>query len=939
MKKLWINRFLSLLLSFVLIFTVLPLNAFSAIESYSADDYAANVGATARFNTETSYGLMLCDHPDNFTWVEDIANADIPGDLDLVIKDYRIVGNESNTYIFYKVEAVPGQTAPEILVENPWVYQNNLNTTEIDALIIVEPADKEVILEDTENGVTVSGNIPEGVVLDTKPVSIDTFKELTSRFDETSDYNLNTLLPEQMTMPYASMDIKLMDGDNEWQPSDGATVTVSLDAAKYGLADGDDFVVFHLHEEADGVLDAEWIGPYKVENGKAIFEMSRFSYVLILNSTLKIENVGSFYPVKNYAENQTFPVSTNGNWCIVGIYYDENDVGHVLLGQISNNIGLDKVSSVTVNGIVVPNENNNIKKHAGTITSIILQDGSINEEVISFKNVAKKQVNAIWDITCKDIDIFERIKISLESGSNGFDIGEIEVDLYLEYNIIKSVAAGTSADVTFGNSITVERGDWVIYKIELNNTGTSPLEGMLVQDILPDSVFDMNTVQMSIDGEDGAIGNWESFNPIMFGDYSSDGEFSRLLYIKAQVRSDLDITQDTAYTNKVTIDGMGMPTKESSADIIVKAPVPGVLTVSKTVTTANPNDPAPTDAVFTFTIDVAGTSQTTFDYILDGNTYTVADGGTFQLKDGQSAVFEKFPAGAAYTITETENSQYTTKINGDEVSNRADGYFYRATMVENGSPVVAFENQFKVRKGAITVNKVVDRENDYNILPDDEFVFTVTFDESNTSESYTYEIDGVVAGTIANGGTITIKGGHSFTILGYPNNTSYTITESENDKYVTAVDGQTTNVVNGISSVTGTSHTFTNTYKQVFTSLTIEKQGYNVVDEKQTFLFQVTGENVDLTVTVHGNGSATINGLKVGGEYTVTELTDWSWRYADTPDWTFITDGDTDASGTDTAAATITLGNTGNNITFTNTRDESKWLDGDTYEDNRFHQP
>lgn len=128
-------------------------------------------------------------------------------------------------------------------------------------------------------------------------------------------------------------------------------------------------------------------------------------------------------------------------------------------------------------------------------------------------------------------------------------------------------------------------------------------------------------------------------------------------------------------------------------------------------------------------------------------------------------------------------------------------------------------------------------------------------------------------------------------------------------------------------------------FAPAITSLTISKTGHWDIDPNQTFLFQVTGENVDLTVTVHENGSATINGLKVGGEYTVTELTDWSWRYADTPDWTFITDGDTDASGTDTAAATITLGNTGNNITFTNTRDESKWLDGDTYEDNRFHQP
>lgn len=125
------------------------------------------------------------------------------------------------------------------------------------------------------------------------------------------------------------------------------------------------------------------------------------------------------------------------------------------------------------------------------------------------------------------------------------------------------------------------------------------------------------------------------------------------------------------------------------------------------------------------------------------------------------------------------------------------------------------------------------------------------------------------------------------------------------------------------------------------TSLTVKKEGYSqyeTIDPDQSFLFQVSGDGVNLIVTVHGNGSTTINGLKVGGSYTVTELTDWSWRYADTPDWTFITGGATDASEADTAVANITLGETGNMITFTNTRDEDQWLDGDTYEDNLFNQ-
>lgn len=122
------------------------------------------------------------------------------------------------------------------------------------------------------------------------------------------------------------------------------------------------------------------------------------------------------------------------------------------------------------------------------------------------------------------------------------------------------------------------------------------------------------------------------------------------------------------------------------------------------------------------------------------------------------------------------------------------------------------------------------------------------------------------------------------------------------------------------------------------TSLTIHKEGYTgyeTVDPNQTFLFRVEGEDLDLIVTVHGNGSTKINGLKVGSEYTVTELTDWSWRY-EFSEWVFVSDDAAGANGTENAAA-LTLDTDGNEITFTNTRSENKWLDGDSWLDNLFN--
>ena len=127
------------------------------------------------------------------------------------------------------------------------------------------------------------------------------------------------------------------------------------------------------------------------------------------------------------------------------------------------------------------------------------------------------------------------------------------------------------------------------------------------------------------------------------------------------------------------------------------------------------------------------------------------------------------------------------------------------------------------------------------------------------------------------------------------------------------------------------------------TSLTIKKTGAADIDMNQSFLFTVTGKDADgkdinLTVTVHGNGSTTIDGVVIGNDYTITEKTDWSWRYQFF-EWEHKVNAD-DATTTtgSTNGATIKLGENGT-ITFTNMREESKWLDGDSWCNNIFKNP
>lgn len=120
------------------------------------------------------------------------------------------------------------------------------------------------------------------------------------------------------------------------------------------------------------------------------------------------------------------------------------------------------------------------------------------------------------------------------------------------------------------------------------------------------------------------------------------------------------------------------------------------------------------------------------------------------------------------------------------------------------------------------------------------------------------------------------------------------------------------------------------------TSLKIKKQGHDPIDENQTFLFRITDEEgFELTVTVHGNESVTIDGLTVGKKYKIVEISEWSWRYTNDG----VVENATTVTITDTAVANgaeFTLNPTGNVITFNNERSNPYWLDGDSWCNNIF---
>ncbi len=99
-------------------------------------------------------------------------------------------------------------------------------------------------------------------------------------------------------------------------------------------------------------------------------------------------------------------------------------------------------------------------------------------------------------------------------------------------------------------------------------------------------------------------------------------------------------------------------------------------------------------------------------------------------------------------------------------------------------------------------------------------------------------------------------------------------------------------------------------------TLTITKDG-DEVNENDTFLFKVTGNGIDMTVSIKGTGSTVIEFIP-NGTYTVEEVSKWSWKY------------------NAVSSQTVTV-NASGTVTFTNTKDTTnRWLSGESSINNKF---
>lgn len=162
----------------------------------------------------------------------------------------------------------------------------------------------------------VTGDIPADVSLEASTVSATSY----------NPYILN-YIPDYDDVLFA-LDITLYNPDgSKWQPYDTEKVEVILDAATFGLSDGERVRLLHDHE---GTL--EDLGTYTISAGTLMFRMDKFSTIYVIPVTTVEANAvdGIIYFDLNAGN-----VTINGN-SYIGYRFDGGETAQEVKGTLED---------------------------------------------------------------------------------------------------------------------------------------------------------------------------------------------------------------------------------------------------------------------------------------------------------------------------------------------------------------------------------------------------------------------------------------------------------------------------------------------------------------------------------------------------------------------------------------------------------------------------
>lgn len=263
----------------------------------------------------------------------------------------------------------------------------------------------------------------------------------------------------------------------------------------------------------------------------------------------------------------------------------------------------------------------------------------------------------------------------------------------------------------------------------------------------------------------------------------------------------------------------------------------GTLAIKKTVV-----GNVPSDDKFTFTITFSDNG--TYSYSVNGSDkISISSGASFELKHGQTALFEDIPIGVQYHVAEAPHLNYVVSSTG-----------HQGNITEAGS-VASFVNTYRPSEtGSLTVTKEVTGEGA----------------DVNQSFDFTAVINGEIT-------KFSLKSGEKKTFSDLPIGAEYTVTESGElaEGYIPTVKHYTGTIMGKEELILPFVNVFDS--KKLSGDLIVVKKviGDNA-DPNKVFTFEITFEGAGApaspqTFTLKDGESKTFTGIPAGVVYTVRE--------------------------------------------------------------------
>ncbi|MBR5516546.1 MAG: DUF11 domain-containing protein [Firmicutes bacterium] len=850
-------------------------------------------------------------------------------------------------------------------VEYYWLKSDEFSKSQY---FIVKASDVSFVLEDSSSGVTVSGQgIPSDAGFAAKIIVNE--DELDAVFHNIGKALYPNDLPEDQMLVLNRdalvLDLSFHKNGEAVQPNGKLNITTSVKSL--GVEDGEECIIYHLHD--DGTVEAL----YSIaEDGKVTFGLDSFSIVVISGSNGAAYNVSQYYGV-GYESS-----SGNNQFHAEGIYFTKDGEAHLLINGDFNPKQAEKIETIYIDGVAVleltnQNFSNHIVAKSGIRTLTLYTGADKNTTVLHTINETNYED---WlDINLgKNVKVEENFQLKVETSTGGGQEGKafnfgMTVVANLDYGVVKTVHK--VGDVEYNTeSVPGSVGKEVIFKIDAVNRGNVDIIGAKISEFIPSGVFDDATISYSTD-----LISWNSVGTknfdIMVGDLL--GEQTKTYYVKAMILNS-NIPEGTCTNNvELSSESHGIVANDDASITFS-----GSYNIDKVVETVNGKAPqasgsaeanksaevkAGDTVVYKITVNNDGTNplnDVTITDFLPRGAYsgTVYWGNSSNPTSAVNpSIMGEFTVPTDVDVPAKSSVSYYVKIvvKNDVLSGT---YANKAKMdVTLGSNKVSLESSadivvpvilnYGIEKDVYSVNgttiaqgttpdvnvgdtvvyKVTVENNGNNALDGTSIVDTLPGCMDATSVAYSTSPTGNWTTATVTDGKITFNAGElqdgKYSILAGSTYTYYV-------KMTIASDVENGGVYKNVAAL----HTNNELCRDdadvnliVKTTLTIKKDGYSIfetVDPNQTFMFKVTGEDTDLIVTIHGDGQTTIGGLKVGGRYTVTEISDWSWRY----------EVDTDKTA---AIQTITLPSEGGTVEFANNRKNIYWLDGDHFLVNVFN--